>query len=359
MNPEARATFQGHVKRSGSLASVIFCVTMLICPLVGRSQAVGIISGTITDPSAAVIPNASVTITQSGTNTVRSVTTNGDGLFFAPNLLVGTYRISVWAPGFAAKTVQDVELDVSQQRVVNLVLSVATSIQTAEVTEAPPSLNTTDATLAGVVTEQQVADMPLNGRSIQNLVLFQPGMAPDSGHMGWLAPQWISDGNRGETEVATLDGADASDWEWGVVEFWNFNLDAIQEFKVQQANYSAQFGQGGGSITQIVTKQGTNEFHGSMYEFLRNTVFDTRNYFAKTIPAFQRNEFGATFGGPVLKNKAFFFGEWAGLRQRQGFATVIPVPTQAERTGLLQIGNFDYQVPLNPVAAQVLGKYPQ
>jgi hypothetical protein len=359
MNPEARATSQGHVKRSGSLASVIFCIMMLICPLVGRSQAVGIISGTITDPSAAVIPNASVTITQSGTNTVRSVTTNGDGLFFAPNLLVGTYRISVSAPGFAAKTVQDVELDVSQQRVVNLVLSVATSIQTAEVTAAPPSLNTTDATLAGVVTEQQVADMPLNGRSIQNLVMFQPGMAPDPGHMGWMAPQWISDGNRPETEVATLDGADASDYEWGVVEFWNFNLDAIEEFKVQQSNYSAQFGQGAGSVTQIVTKQGSNRFHGSMYEFLRNTVFDTRNYFSTTIPAFQRNEFGATFGGPIIKNRAFFFGEWAGLRQRQGFATVMPVPTQAERTGLIQIGSFEYQVPLNSVAAQVLGKYPQ
>jgi hypothetical protein len=359
MTAQAIAMLQRHVNKRGRLASATFCIVIFLCPLLARGQAVGIISGTVADPSGAVIPNASVKLTHSGTATSRSVTTNSDGIYFAANLLVGTYSISVSAPGLAAKTVPDVQLDVSQQRVVNFILMVGTSAETMEITAEPPSLNTTDATLAGVVTEQQVADMPLNGRSIQNLVMFQPGMAPDSGHMGWMAPQWISDGNRGETEVATLDDADASDWEWGVVEFWNFNLDAIEEFKVQQSNYSAQFGQGGGSITQIVTKQGTNNFHGSMYEFLRNTVFDTRNYFATTVPAFQRNEFGATFGGPVLKNKAFFFGEWAGLRQRQGFATVMPVPTSAERTGLIQIGNFDYQVPLNPVAAQVLGKYPQ
>lgn len=359
MTAYGRATVRKDVYKRGSLAVAMFCIVMFSCSLVGRSQAVGIISGTVTDPSGAVIPNASVMLTQKGTASSRSVATNGDGLYFAPNLLVGTYSVSVSAPGFATKSVPDVKLDVSQQRVVNVVLTVGSSSQTVEVAATPPPLNTTDATIAGVVTEEQVADMPLNGRSIQNLVMFQAGMAPDPGHMGWLAPQWISDGNRPETQVATLDGADASDLEWGVVEFWNFNLDAIEEFKVQQSNYSAQFGQGAGSITQIVTKQGSKQFHGSTYEFLRNTVFDTRNYFSTTIPAFQRNEFGATLGGPVVKNQAFFFGEWAGLRQRQGFATVMPVPTLAERTGLIQIGSFNYQVPLNAVAAQVLGKYPQ
>ena len=123
-----------------------------------------------------------------------------------------------------------------------------------------------------MVTEKQVDSLPLNGRSIQNLVMLQPGMAQDVGQMGWLAPQWISNGNRGETEVATLDGADATDAEMGTVQFWNFNLDAIAEFKVQQGNYSAEYGQGGGTITQIVSKAGTNQFHGSAFEFIRNSA---------------------------------------------------------------------------------------
>jgi hypothetical protein len=188
--------------------------------------------------------------------------------------------------------------------------------------------------------------------------MLQPGMAQDVGQMGWLAPQWISNGNRGETEVATLDGADATDAEMGTVQFWNFNLDAIAEFKVQQGNYSAEFGQGGGSITQIVSKAGTNQFHGSAFEFIRNNALDTHNYFSTVVPPFQRNEFGATIGGPILKGKTFFFGEYAGFRQLLGEPTVISVPTTAERTGLVTIGSNQYQVPLNSVASSILGKYP-
>jgi hypothetical protein len=183
-------------------------------------------------------------------------------------------------------------------------------------------------------------------------------MAQDVGQMGWLAPQWISNGNRGETEVATLDGADATDAEMGTVQFWNFNLDAIAEFKVQQGNYSAEFGQGGGSITQIVSKAGSNQFHGSAFEFIRNNALDTHNYFSTVVPPFQRNEFGATIGGPILKGKTFFFGEYAGFRQLLGEPTVISVPTAAERTGLVTIGSNQYQVPLNSVASSILGKYP-
>jgi hypothetical protein len=149
---------------------------------------------------------------------------------------------------------------VSQTRRVEFKLVPSGTNETAVVTATPPLLNTSDASLAGLVSEEQVETLPLNGRSIQNLVMLQPGMAQDSGSMGWLSPQWISNGNRGETEVVTLDGSDATDAEMGTVQFWNFNLDAIAEFKVQQANYSAEFGQGAGTITQMVSKSGNPNF---------------------------------------------------------------------------------------------------
>jgi len=322
------------------------------------AQAVGAIVGTISDSTGAVIPQAKVTATRTETQITQSARSGSAGNFAISNLAVGTYRLTAEAPGFAPSSIDGVTLDVSQQRNVDFTLAPARTNQTATVTAEAPIMNTTDASLAGLVTEQQVQNLPLNGRSIQNLVMLQPGMAQDSGNMGFMSPQWISNGNRGETSVVTLDGADATDSEMGTVQFWNFNLDAIAEFKVQQGNYSAQFGQGGGTITQIVSKSGTNQFHGSAFEFIRNSAFDARNYFSTSVPPFQQNDFGATIGGPIYKSKTFFFGEYAGFRQLLGEPTILSVPTAAERTGMVTINNFDYQVPLNPVAAELLAKYP-
>jgi hypothetical protein len=336
----------------------LFIFVLVCLPAKILAQAVGSISGTVTDSTGSVIPNARVSASRTATGISQTVSTNASGIFTFSNLVVGTYSITVQADGFASRTMSDVTLDVSQQRDLPFTLNITGSIQTTEVTAAPPLLNTTSGQLAGLVTEQQVENLPLNGRSIQNLVMLQPGMAADQGAMGWMAPQWASNGNRGETEVAQLDGADATDAEMGTVQFWNFNLDAIAEFKVLQANYSAEFGQGGGSITQIVTKSGTNNFHGSAYEYLRNNDFDARNYFSTSVPPFHRNEFGVEVGGPIIKNKLFFEGEYAGLRQTLGEPTVIPVPTAAERTGLVSINGYQYQVPLNSVAASVLKAYP-
>ncbi len=333
-------------------------LALCLFPLPLFAQARGTIVGTVTDTSGAVVIGAKVTATQLGTQIVQTAVTSGSGVFALPNLAVGTYDLRVDATGFAADTATGVTLDVSQQRNLEFKLAPAGQSETAVVTSDAPLINTTNATLAGLVTEKQVDSLPLNGRSIQNLVMLQPGMAPDVGAMGWLAPQWISNGNRGETEVATLDGADATDAEMGTVQFWNFNLDAIAEFKVQQGNYSAEYGQGGGSITQIVSKAGTNQFHGSAFEFIRNAALDTHNYFSTIVPPFQRNEFGATIGGPILRGKTFFFGQYAGFRQLLGEPTVIAVPTADERTGLVTIGNNQYQVPLNATASSILGKYP-
>jgi hypothetical protein len=342
----------------------LLLVLVVSAPAVVRAQAVGAITGTVTDPSGAVIPGAKVSATRVETGVSQATVTSSAGTYTIPSLVVGTYNVTAEAAGFKTGTASGITLDVSQERSVDFKLTLAGVTSTVEVNAAPPLLNTTDGALAGLVSEEQVQNLPLNGRSIANLVMLQPGMAQDTGGMGWFAPQWISNGNRGETTVATLDGADSSDREMGTVQFWDFNLDAIAEFKVQQNNYSAQYGQGGGTITQIVSKTGTNQFHGSAFEFVRNSDFDARNFFATSVPPLQRNEFGGALGGPIKKDKTFFFVEYAGYRQLSGEPTIMNVPTTAERQGQVTItdpvtGNLDQlQVPLNSTAQEVLNKYP-
>jgi hypothetical protein len=330
-----------------------------------HAQAVGAITGVVTDPSGAVIPGAKVTATRVETGVSQFTVTSGAGTYTIPSLVVGTYNVVAEAQGFKSGTATGITLDVAQQRAVDFKLVLAGVTAKVEVNAAPPLLNTTDGAIAGVVSEEQVQDLPLNGRNIAGLVMLQPGMTGDTGGMGWMGPQWINNGNRGETMVGTLDDADISDAEMGTLQFTNFNLDAIAEFKVQQNNYSAKYGQGAGSIVQIVSKSGTNQFHGSAFEFVRNSAFDARNFFATSVPPFKRNEMGATFGGPIRQDKTFFFLEYAGLRQRLGEPNIVPVPTSDERNGMVTITdpnnpNFQdqLQVPLNAVAQTVLNKYP-
>jgi hypothetical protein len=333
---------------------------VLLLPTTIWAQATGAIVGTVTDPSGAVIPGAKVTATRVETGVSQSTVTGGAGTFTIPNLVVGTYNVTAEGGGFKAGTATGLTLDVSQTRQVDFKLSVVGVESTVEVDATPPLLNTTDATVGGLVSEEQVQTLPLNGRNITGLVLMQPGIVQNTGGMGWMAPagQWIANGNRGETMVGTLDNADISDPEMGTLQFTNFNLDAIAEFKILQNNYSAEYGQGAGTVTQMVSKTGTNEWHGSAFEFVRNSAFDARNFFATSVPPFKRNEFGATFGGPIKKDKTFFFVEYAGLRQRLGEPNIVSVPTQAERNGIVTVNGYTYQVPMNPVAQQILGKYP-
>ena len=330
----------------------------LFFPLELGAQSVGSITGIVTDPSGAVVANARVTATRIETGVAQSTVSGKAGTYTIPNLVVGTYDVTADVSGFKVATAKGITLDVSQQRQVDFKLSLLGVESTVEVSTAPPLVNTTDGTVAGLVSQEQVETLPLNGRDISGLVMMQPGMAQDTGSMGWMGPQWIANGNRGETLTGTLDNADISDAEMGTLQFTNFNLDAIAEFKVLQNNYSAQYGQGAGTITEMVSKTGTNKFHGSAFEFLRNNAFDARNYFATSVPPFKRNEFGVTFGGPVRKDKTFFFGEYAGLRQRLGEPNFAAVPTAAERQGQVTINSFNYQVPLNSVAQQILNKYP-
>lgn len=332
-------------------------------PATLRAQAVGQILGTVTDPSGAVVPNVKVTAVQTATGFTRTTFSSTLGTYTLTQLPVGIYDVTAQVSGFRTATSTGVTLDVSQQRQLDFTLSLAGAEQTVEVTAAPPLITTVNGSLGGLVTGQQVQSLPLNGRAITNLVMLQPGLNMETDGTGWQAPEWAGNGNRGQTEVATLDNIDTTDAEMGNVQFWNFNLDAIAEFKVLQNNYSAEYGQGAGTIVQIASKSGTNQFHGSAFEFLRNSALDARNFFSNSVPPFQRNEFGGTFGGPIKKDKTFIFGEYAGYRQRLGEPTIMSVPTEQERQGIVTVTNANgqsqtLQVPLNPIAASILNKYP-
>ncbi len=363
-------------KGFGSLLLLGMFAVLADCPF-AHAQAVGSITGIVTDSSGAIIPGAKVTATRVETGVAQSTVTTGAGSYTIPSLVVGTYNVVAEAQGFKSGTAENITLDVSQERAVDFKLVVAGVTQQVEVNAAPPLINTTNATLAQIVSTEQVENLPLNGRNIEGLMTMQPGIVNYTGGMGWMSNEVAGNGNRGETSVGTLDGADSSDAEMGTLQFTNFNLDAIAEFKVQQNNYSAQYGQGAGTITQIVSKSGTNQFHGSLFEFVRNSAFDARNFFSlnqtnaltgqeipgSAVPPFKRNEFGGTFGGPIKKDKTFFFVQYAGLRQRLGEPNNAVVPTEAERTGAVTITDANGQsddllVPLNPVAQSVLGRYP-
>jgi hypothetical protein len=357
------------MKRNVLSLGVLSLLLASFTPKILRAQAFGEITGIITDPSGAVMPDATITAAYAATGIAQATRSTRAGKYTLAHLAVGTYTVTVEAKGFKTGVANQVTLDVSQQREVDFTLALAGVATSVEVTAAPPLLTTSNATLGGVVSAEQVQNLPLNGRDISNLVMLQPGMAQNTGSMGWMGSQpsqmnqWISNGNRGETMVGTLDDADISDAEMGSLQFTNFNLDAIAEFKVQQNNYSAQYGQGAGTITQMVSKSGTNEFHGSAFEFIRNSALDARNFFATSVSPFQRNEFGGTFGGPIKKDKAFFFAQYAGLRQRLAEPGIVAVPTAEQRNGQTNItlanGQVDQlQVPLNPRAAEVLGRYP-
>jgi len=339
-----------------------FLVVCLGAPCRVKAQAIGEILGTVRDPSGAVLPRAKITAVETATGLTRSTVSGSEGTYTLPQLPVGSYEVTVEAPGFKSATSTGITLDVSQQRQVDFTLALASAQQQVEVTATPALMTTTNGALGGLVTGQQVQELPLNGREITNLVMLQPGLNLETDATGWLAPEWAGNGNRGQTEVAMLDNIDTTDAEMGNVQFWNFNLDAIAEFKVLQNNYSSEYGQGGGTVIQMVSKTGTNQFHGSAFEFLRNSALDARNFFSSTVPPFQRNEFGGTFGGPIRKDKTFFFLEYAGFRQRLGEPTVFPVPTAEERQGNVSVTingqSADLMVPLNPTAQSLLNSYP-
>jgi len=333
------------------------------------AQAFGGIVGSVMDSAGAVIPGATLTAADKNTGFSRTATTATDGVYSLPRLPVGTYTLTASASGFENSSAE-VHLDVEQRREVNFTLSVQGVSTKLEVAAVAPPIDTTTGTIGGLVEGRQVANLPLNGRDITNLMLMQPGQVQETNSSFSFEVNTSGNGNRGTTGSSYLDGMDSSDNELGGGQFGNFNLDAVSEFRILQNNYSAEYGRGSGTIVSVVSKTGTNELHGSAFEFVRNDKLDARNFFAPSVAPFRRNEFGLTFGGPILipkvyngKNKTFFFFEWASYRQRLAVPVVMSVPTAAERQGQVTITPvtgepYVVQVPVTPAAATILNAYP-
>ncbi len=355
------------------LKSTLLIVMILVaglCPTHLYSQAAGSILGVISDPGGAVVPNANIKAVQKNTEFTRSTASSGSGNYNLPLLPVGNYTVTVEATGFRVASVE-LKLDVDEKRELNFTLSLSGVEIAIEVTTAPPSINTTTGTLGGLVNEQQIASLPLNGRDITNLVLLQPGIQQETNSSFPFNNFFSGNGNRGTTGSSYMDGIDTTDNELGGVQFSNFNLDAIGEFRVLQNNYSAEYGRGSGTIVQLSTKAGTNGLHGSVFEFLRNDVLDARNFFdpSRKTP-FRRNEYGGAVGGPVWipgvyngKDKTFFFFQAAGFRQRRADPVLFPVPTESERKGLVDIIGADGKpdqliVPVDSAVSPILNAYP-
>ena len=304
----------------------------------------GTISGTVTDPSGAVIANAKVVVHNDDTGVQRALTTSGIGAFTAPAVPIGSYTVSVDASGFAAYKRTGITLTVGQT--LNLTLSVSiTGSETVTVRDVPSAVNVSSDQISGLVDARQVKELPLNGRSYDQLLLLNPATVnytnQRSGSVGTsnssVGSMFSASGRRPQDNLFLLNGieytgASLINTTPGGTSGQLLGIDGIHEFNVVTDTYSASYGKRDGAQVSISTTGGTNALHGSVYEFLRNSFFDARNYFdSPRIPEFQRNNFGAALGGPIKKDKLFLFGNYEGYRQNLGESIVTLVPDATSR----------------------------
>lgn len=300
------------------------------------------INGSVTDPSGSAVVNAKVTVRSPDTGFTRETATNESGLYQLPGLKPGLYELSAEAQGFRRHAVRPFTIEVDQIARMDLQLQVGDLAQQIEVVAATPLLQSENATLGALIDTKKVVDLPLNGRNFVQLALLVPGV--NSGQPGASRGGGISVGGaRSEQNAFQLDGVSNSDqWDNNLV--FRPNIDAIQEFKIQVNNYSAEFGKGAGGQINVVTKGGANTLHGTVYAFNRNDAVQARNFFQRdpnfrnsrgdfVAPPFNQNQFGFTVGGPAKRDRTFYFVDYEGFRQVRGQTGIRSVPDEALRAG--------------------------
>jgi len=355
----------------------IVLLMLLSCPLWLRGQvSTGSILGTVTDPSGALVSGASVTVINTRTNVGRNVTTNSSGLYTVPNLNTGTYDVTVSATGFSREKVASVTLDVGAQREVNFKLTVGRQDEQVTVTSTVAAIDLVSSTTMPVVDDHEIVQLPLNGRDWASLANLQPGVVP----VRTQSPLSISNqrANRGVGNQLSVDGArpqmnnyrldgisinDYSNGGPGGVVGTNLGVDAIQEFSVVTGNATADYGKTAGGIVNAVTRTGGNKVHGDVYEFFRNSALDARNEFDSpgTIAPLRRNQFGASLGGPIVKDRTFLFGNYEGLRWFNSTNAASVVPSPDARNGYLCSGTgctSHTTVAVSPAVAPYLPLFP-
>lgn len=334
-------TYFARAFRTGATAAATaFCLASIAWGQIDT----GSIVGTVRDSSGAIIPKTTVTATNDATNISLTTITNEAGDYQISAVRVGTYSVKATAAGFSAQLVKDIVIDVQSRALVNFTLQVGQVSEVVEVQASTPLLQSQSADIGGVVQERQIKDLPLNGRRYADLALLEPGIQRNLTNTNNTAPdRFSSNGNLETQNYFSLDGVDnnsgSTNLQEGSTQTVQPPPDALQEFRVQTRTYSAEFGTAAGAVINASIKSGSNQFHGDVWEFVRNNRFDSNTFFnnAGGVPRghFSQNQFGGTIGGPVIKNKTFFFFDMQNLTSRKATTTTSAVPTP-----LMKQGNF-------------------
>src|SRR6201993_3727351 len=332
---------------------LVFCGSLLftISPLL-YGQATGSFSGTVSNKTGSVISGATVRIISQGPAQERAAKTDDTGHFLIPLVPIGNYTIRVESQGFQTVEQKDIRLQVDEHRDVNFTMSPASVSSTVEVSATEVAIETANPSLGQVITSEQVADLPLNGRDFVQLATLTPGVTQETNPNSFFNGGATSEvsargsfslsvgGSRPQSTDWLLDGNDNNELTAGGIAILP-SIDAIQEFKVLTFTYSAQYGTRAGPTVLVTTKSGSNRFHGSVFEFFRNTKLDARSYFATAVEKFNLNQFGGSLGGPIKKDKTFFFVDYQAKMQRRGIPFTGFVPTTGMTTADAN-GNYDF-----------------
>jgi hypothetical protein len=319
----------------------LLALVLVLAANVAAQQGRGSIQGTVTDASGAVVSGANVTVVNVDTNSTFATVTSGEGLYSAPTLAVGNYDVTIEKPGFKRTVRSGVTLQVDQRAQLDVTLEIGQIAESVRVEAQAPLVDTGGASIGKVVENRRVVELPLNGRNALALTLLTPSVksnaGPTNSGFGDRGIQLSSisiNGGPNAMNGQLLDGGNNIQSYIGEVAI-NPGVDAVEEFKVQSGAMSAEYGFTGGGVINMVTRSGTNSFHGTLYEFFRNEKLDARNTFAATKPPFRYNQYGFSAGGPVVRDRTFFFGNWEEYKYRRAESRIGTFPT-----ALQQAGNF-------------------
>src|SRR2546429_104797 len=334
---------RGFTKLSTTLIGIVGMIALAGGLVFGQNFSAAI-SGFVRDTTGAMVPGTTVTAKHTETGLTRTVQTSEEGSYTMPSLPVGSYEVTAGKPGFRQQVRRGITLVVAQEAVVNLTLDVGDLVEKITVTEEVPIVNTTLSSVSGLINQQQVKELPLNGRSYNDLLLLNTRVDDNRSNTGAGGPSSSIAGKRLETNRWTINGMDyigtnsqgTSNAPNGMSDQL-LGVEAVREYNVLSHSYGAEYGKRSGGQVTVVTTSGTNQWHGAAFEYLRNNKLDARNFFTsgEGAPPFKRNQFGGSLGGPIVRDKVFIFGTYEGFRERLNDDSTSIVPSAQARQGLI------------------------